>query len=89
MPRIRKKSNAIQALKMTEVQDQFQLMLTQKNGSHRNVRTNFCYIVHRVVILEEATYERKQINKYHWLMKVLRAHFIGRERFPKHHFLVF
>ena len=33
--------------------------------------------------------ERVQINKSHWLNNVSRAHFIGRERFPKHHFLVF
>ena len=44
-----------------------------------------------VVILLKATKhaEREQINKSHWLNNVSRAHFIGRERFPKHQFLVF
>ena len=44
-----------------------------------------------VVILLKATKhaEREQINKSHWLNNVSRAHFIGRELFPKHHFLVF
>ena len=44
-----------------------------------------------VVILLKATKhaERVQINKSHWLNNVSRAHFIGRERFPKHRFLVF
>ena len=44
-----------------------------------------------VVILLKATKhaERKQINKSHWLNNVSRAHFIGREQFPKHQFLVF
>ena len=44
-----------------------------------------------VVILLKATKhaEIEQINKSHWLNNVSRAHLIGRERFPKHHFLVF
>ena len=33
--------------------------------------------------------EREQINKSHWLTKVSRARLIGREPFPKHHFLLF
>ena len=33
--------------------------------------------------------ERVQINKSHWINNVSRAHFIGRERFPKHHVFVF
>ena len=41
-----------------------------------------------VVILLKATKraERVQLNKPHWLNNVSRAHIIGRERFPKHHF---
>ena len=48
-------------------------------------------IITTVVILLKATMqeEREQINKSHWLNNVSRAHFIGRERFPKHQFLVF
>ena len=43
------------------------------------------------MILEEATYhaERNQTNKYPLLINASRAHFIGREQFPKHHSLVF
>ena len=33
--------------------------------------------------------KKKAINKSHWLINVSRAHFIGRERFPKHHLIVF
>ena len=48
-------------------------------------------IITTVVILLKATMqeEREQINKSHWLNNVSRAHFIGREQFPKHQFLVF
>ena len=45
----------------------------------------------KVVISEEATHhtEREQINKSIWLINISRAHFIGRDLFPIHHFLGF
>ena len=46
--------------------------------------------VYTVVLLKATKHaEREQINKSHWLNNVSRAHFIGRERFPKYQFLVF
>ena len=63
--------------------------------SETNYQTGVPFFYHRtvytVVILLKATKhaEREQINKSHWLNNVSRAHFIGRERFPKRCILVF